>query len=509
MSKYDYGYKLVDGTTTAWAYEKINPGSVVLEFGPAIGNLAKHLHEEKGCTIDIVELDEEDGTKAARFARTSILGKEGDLNTSIWYEKLLGNYYDYIVILDVLEHVYDSESLLKLARKLLKENGKVLISMPNIAHNSILINLFNNKFVYTKDGLLDDTHIKFYTYSTFCNLLCKCKYKIICKEAKQIPVGMNEVNASYDDVPPDVEVFLRTRPLSDVYQFLFIAQKNEKLEEGIVDDIEFCPTTLNETLYKLQIYFDGKAENVIDYFCNPSKIDISIKIEKRGYKYIRIDPVEYKCILQILKVEGKTDQDTVNLNIYETNGIGLDNNIFIFPENDPNFCVALTDDINEIRLSCQCFEVNSKYMNVYSAIVYKQNSNLQLLQQYKGENESLKENMLLAKQENETLQKDVLLGKQKTESLKEEILSEKQVNRSLKEEILFKKQENESLKEEILFKKQENESLKEEISLKKQENELLGEKARELEQIQKKKIYRIFMELKILKERIWGEDNGG
>ena len=72
MSKYDYGYQLVEGTTTFWAYNKINEGSSVLEFGPAIGNLAKHLHEDKGCTIDIVEIDLEAGKKAARFARTSI-----------------------------------------------------------------------------------------------------------------------------------------------------------------------------------------------------------------------------------------------------------------------------------------------------------------------------------------------------------------------------------------------------------------------------------------------------
>ncbi len=462
MSKYDYGYKLVDGTTTAWAYEKINPGSVVLEFGPAIGNLAKHLHEEKKCTIDIVEIDEEAGTKAARFARTSILGKEGDLNTSIWHEKLSGSQYDYIVILDVLEHVYDSESLLKQARKLLKENGEILISMPNIAHNSILINLFNNKFVYTKDGLLDDTHLKFYTYSTFCNLLYKCNYKIICKEVKQIPVGMNEVDVSYEDVPRDVEFFLRTRPLADVYQFLFIAQKSENSEENIDDNIEFCPAALNETLYKLQVYFDGKAENVINYFCNPSEINISIKIEKKGYKYIRIDPVEYKCILQILNIEGETDQGIVDLNIYETNGIGLDDKLYIFPEDDPNFCVGLTDNINEIHLSCQCFEVNSKHMNIFSSIAYEQNAKLKLLQQYEDESKLLKKDILLKKQENETLKKDILLGRQ------------------------------------------ENESLKEEILLEKQENKLLGEKAKELERIQQTKIYRGIKELKILKEKIFG-----
>ena len=67
MSKYDYGYELVEGTTTAWAYEKIRSGSTVLEFGPAIGNLAKHLYEEKRCSIDIVEIDEQKDIFETRY----------------------------------------------------------------------------------------------------------------------------------------------------------------------------------------------------------------------------------------------------------------------------------------------------------------------------------------------------------------------------------------------------------------------------------------------------------
>ena len=63
MSKYDYGYELVPGTTTFWAFQKIQPESRILELGPAIGNLAKHLSEEKNCVVDIIEIDEESGKK--------------------------------------------------------------------------------------------------------------------------------------------------------------------------------------------------------------------------------------------------------------------------------------------------------------------------------------------------------------------------------------------------------------------------------------------------------------
>ena len=151
MSKYDYGYTLLPNTTTAWAFSKIQENSKVLELGPAIGNLAKHLKEEKGCSIDIIEIDEESGKRAAQFARRSLIGiEEGNLEGDLWYTKLSDERYDYIVILDVLEHLKNPKQLLKKVSSLLKEEGKLLVSMPNIAHNSVLINLLNNKFKYEK-----------------------------------------------------------------------------------------------------------------------------------------------------------------------------------------------------------------------------------------------------------------------------------------------------------------------------------------------------------------------
>lgn len=122
MNKYDYGYTLIPGTTTYWAYEKINPNSLILELGPAIGNLAKHLTEEKKCIVDMVEIDEEAGTMASEFARYSLIGAQaGNLEADYWYEKLKEERYDYVVILDVLEHLREPEKLLKKVSSLLKK----------------------------------------------------------------------------------------------------------------------------------------------------------------------------------------------------------------------------------------------------------------------------------------------------------------------------------------------------------------------------------------------------
>ena len=290
------------------------------------------------------------------------------------------------MILDVLEHLYSAEKLLINAGKLLKPDGKILISMPNIAHNSIIINLYNNKFVYTQDGILDDTHVKFYTYASFCNLLHKCHYRIICKEAKQIPVGMNEVEATYNDVPKSVEYFLRTRPLADIYQFLFVAEKNES---NSIDETSFKPMSLPETQYKVQIYFDGKAENIREYISNPQNIDLVIDVPKENYKFVRIDPIEYKGVLQILKVEGQRDSGYIQLQIDETNGIEIADDVYFFPEDDPNVYVRLKDGISKLHFVCRCHDVNSDQMDIFFRISDRQKQQTNLLNQFEREKDSL------------------------------------------------------------------------------------------------------------------------
>ncbi|WP_176244631.1 hypothetical protein, partial [Enterococcus sp. 3H8_DIV0648] len=60
----------------------------------------------------------------------------------------------------VLEHLTDSEKALDEASKYLAPNGEILLTFPNLAHNSVLIDLFNNKLdwrqVYDRENLIDN-----------------------------------------------------------------------------------------------------------------------------------------------------------------------------------------------------------------------------------------------------------------------------------------------------------------------------------------------------------------
>ena len=364
MNKYDYGYELLPGTTSEWAFNKIKENSEVLELGPAIGNLAKHLKEEKRCFVDIIELDEEAGKMAMRFARRGLIGAEqGNLEADYWYNELKTQRYDYVVILDVLEHLLNAEKLLKRVSKLLKDDGKLIISLPNIAHNSVILNLLRNQFVYTKDGLLDDTHVKFYTYYSFCEMLSRCDLKAIHKEALQIAVGMNEIGVQYEAVPKSVETFLRTRPLADVYQFLFVVQRQDVSQE----EDEFKVSLLNTTKYKFQVYVEGKEQPIEEKFIDPRHIDYTIKLADKT-KLLRIDPIEYKCVIKIEQIEGEKKGERIPLVVKYTNGYSLSKNVYAFFADDPNVYIELPEGIEKIHFVCECMEIASDNLSSYQLI---------------------------------------------------------------------------------------------------------------------------------------------
>ena len=93
---------------------------------------------------------------------------------------LPANYFDLIVFNDVLEHMYDPWEVLIQTKKLLSDDGNIVISIPNMRHKSVLKELlFNDNFEYREEGLLDVTHIRFFTEKTLRKMLHECGYEII------------------------------------------------------------------------------------------------------------------------------------------------------------------------------------------------------------------------------------------------------------------------------------------------------------------------------------------
>lgn len=80
--------------------------------------------------------------------------------------------YDLILLLDVIEHLPDSSGTLQALVKLLTPGGRVIVSVPNIAHLSVSLPLLlKRRFTYRASGILDRTHVKFFVEDTAVKLL--------------------------------------------------------------------------------------------------------------------------------------------------------------------------------------------------------------------------------------------------------------------------------------------------------------------------------------------------
>lgn len=102
--------------------------------------------------------------------------------------------FDYIIFGDVLEHLHDPLRTIQYCRSLLKESGCILACIPNLMHISVIEQLLQGNFTYTETGLLDKTHIHFFTYNEIKKMFETGGYKIEQLEALTPPVTEEQEN---------------------------------------------------------------------------------------------------------------------------------------------------------------------------------------------------------------------------------------------------------------------------------------------------------------------------
>lgn len=132
---------------------------------------------------------------------------------------------DCVIFGDVLEHLYDPEAVLRQARELLAPDGVVLVCVPNICHLSVVKALLRADPMYQPSGLLDATHIRFFSHATFIKMLLDVG--LLPDIADTINSGGTEhvIAAAtplleYFRVPP-----ARALKSLDAYQYVFVARK--------------------------------------------------------------------------------------------------------------------------------------------------------------------------------------------------------------------------------------------------------------------------------------------
>lgn len=146
----------------------------VLEFGCSSGYLGRALLK-KGCRITGIDINLSALNRARRYYEKVI---SGDIETLDFSKKLGNKRFDFLIFADVLEHLKNPKEALLKAHKYLRKDGLLIVSVPNIAHASVRLELLTGDFEYEKLGILDETHLKYFTKKSILRLLDESGYFI-------------------------------------------------------------------------------------------------------------------------------------------------------------------------------------------------------------------------------------------------------------------------------------------------------------------------------------------
>jgi 2-polyprenyl-3-methyl-5-hydroxy-6-metoxy-1,4-benzoquinol methylase len=150
--------------------DEVPDGARVLDVGCATGYLAAEL-SRRGCTVDGIEFDPVAAQQARAHCREVVVGDLEAPSTQAEVQRMLaGARPDVIICADVLEHLRDPWAVLAWLRTLLAPGGRAVISVPNIAHWTARRALLRGRFDYTDFGLLDRTHLRFFTRASAAEL---------------------------------------------------------------------------------------------------------------------------------------------------------------------------------------------------------------------------------------------------------------------------------------------------------------------------------------------------
>ncbi len=215
---------------------RIATSSQVLDLGTGPGALGAYLAAEKGCVVDGVDCDPEAASLARGFYRDFF---QADLERVRLPELLAGRRYQVIVCADIIEHLRDPGALLRQLPALLEPAGRVLLSVPNVSYCGVLGELLEGKFRYRPSGLLDSTHLRFFTRSSLLELLREHGLHPVRLTAVLQDPDRSEFDTCFNALPPKIQHALLSRPDALSYQFLVeaAAEPSEPVGSGDLEPV--------------------------------------------------------------------------------------------------------------------------------------------------------------------------------------------------------------------------------------------------------------------------------
>jgi 2-polyprenyl-3-methyl-5-hydroxy-6-metoxy-1,4-benzoquinol methylase len=340
LNKYNFRLNLTPGSSDFILLERVRANTRVLEFGPAYGRMTQYLFEQKSCSVYCVELDAAAAGSCRHFCEQILIG---NIESYEWLETFKTLQFDHIIFADVLEHLYNPWKVLDSCKSLLKPDGSIIISIPNTSHNAIILNLMQDNFNYYPTGLLDNTHIRFFTKSSLDKMVYDSGYGVVFESAFYLDPLNTEFKISTAGIPESVASYLSNRLYGNVYQFIFEIQKREFLVSS-GKTLESC---FVET-YECVLYLDSgqgfrEEESIRTRITGSGSIRFS---SDRPVKGFRLDPIDRPCSMEIksiiLIINGEITKpvtQSVNASFRDNSGK------YVFYHNDPQIFLTLAKEI--------------------------------------------------------------------------------------------------------------------------------------------------------------------
>ena len=220
----------------------------ILDLGCGTGALGKALKARQSCHVDGIEIN-----KAAALVARDNLDTVHEDNLNRFDPSYLTKKYDCIIFADILEHLISPWDAIKKYTSVLEDSGVVVASIPNIAHPWILSNLAQGLFRYAPAGLLDITHLRFFTKTSIFQLFYGAGLKIV--NIRPHPSADN----------PSQFLVTATRPMvpfpHPVATILILTHNNWPYTKSCLDSIKYH----THAPYKILVIDNGSTDGTVEH----------------------------------------------------------------------------------------------------------------------------------------------------------------------------------------------------------------------------------------------------
>jgi 2-polyprenyl-3-methyl-5-hydroxy-6-metoxy-1,4-benzoquinol methylase len=220
-----YPLKESKGSSHYYVARMVGRGQDVIDIGCGEGYLAaalKKLGENRIAGIDVLPAASETSSLDDYYSA------DLDQGISSVIRQLKGRRFTRALLLDVLEHLKKPETILDECHEILTSDGQLIISLPNIANIAVRLSLLFGQFNYTERGLLDKTHLRFFTRKTARKMVESRGYQILEEQMTVIPVELTFKMPARSALMRSLNAVLRMltwmAPSLFGYQIMFVAR---------------------------------------------------------------------------------------------------------------------------------------------------------------------------------------------------------------------------------------------------------------------------------------------